>query len=212
MFRPNIALSFFYCLVLHCGIQVILTSKWISCSGHHCLELCSGLSTDLLQITGDEIPVAFFLWSHPAICVGQPTPPIFSFKWATSPHSNDPDILVPVLLQLGDFFSHPLESSLKVILTWINLPFITSFMHSCNCHFQSRLFVFEMLLRDWPPTDMSRYPHSGFISTVCSARSLCLQFCAGTVPVCQSPARNARQHGRKWWRRGEYLNHDLGGD
>ena len=111
---------------------------------------------------------------------------------------------------------HPLESSLKPILTWIKkkkLPFV--FIHPSmdpSVTLIHRLFALEMLLRDWSPTDMSRYPHSGFISTVCSSRSLRLQFCTGTVPLCQSPTGNACQHRWKWRRRGEYLNYVLGGD
>lgn len=56
-----------------------------------------------------------------------------------------------------------------------------------------RLFSLEVVLV-WSPTGVSRYPHSGFISTVRSSRSLCLQFCAGTVPLCESPAGDACQH------------------
>lgn len=52
-------------------------------------------------------------------------------------------------------------------------------------------------------------PHSGFIFTVDSSRSLCLQFCAGTVSVSQSPAGNACQHRWKWRRRSEYPHYFL---
>lgn len=83
-------------------------------------------------------------------------------------------------------------------------------IHPSNVTLIHRLFALEMLLHDWSPTDMSRHPHSGFISTVCSSRSLRLQLCAGTVPLCQSPAGNACQHRWKWRWRGEYLNYVLG--
>lgn len=117
---------------------------------------------------------------------------------------------------LGLFFSSSfriqLETHFNVNKFFKKLPFVL--IHPSidpSVTLIHRLFALEMLLCDWSPTDMSRYPHSGFISTVCSSRSLRLQFCTGTVPVCQSPTGNACQHRWKWRRRGEYLNYVLGG-
>lgn len=109
---------------------------------------------------------------------------------------------------------HPLESSMKPILTWIRELHLLYFYSSIypTGTFIHRLFVLEGLLHDWCLTDESKCPHSGFISTVCPSRPLCLQFCAGAVPVGQSPAGDACQHRGKWRRRGEYLNYILGGD
>ena len=134
---------------------------------------------------------------------------------APSPHSSWSWHLGHCSLETLRFSSLPtLESSLKLILAWTrkNLPFVLIHpsIHPSTVTLIHRLFALEMLLRDWSPTDMSRHPHSGFISTVCSSRSLRLQLCAGTVPLCQSPAGNACQHRWKWRRRGEYLNYVLG--
>lgn len=93
-----------------------------------------------------------------------------------------------------------------------NLPFMFLVIHPSTFHWLISSLPLRLLLCDLSPTDMRRYPHSCFISTVCSSRSLRLQFCAGTVPLCESPAGNACQHRWKWWWRGEYLIHVVGGD
>lgn len=130
-----------------------------------------------------------------AVCVLHPyVPPVFT--------QADPDIWPLFPRSFASF--RPLRSSLNPILTW----------ESCLVTFlpvqPAVILVIVMPLCDWSRTDTKKHPHSGFISTVRPSRSLCLQFRAGTVLICQSSARNACEHRWKWRRRGEYLHHAPG--
>lgn len=155
--------------------------------------------------------VAVFLWpTQTYLWIGFSSCPLSAGLWAffSGLHQQPSFKWILNSRPLFYFSSFGIHLKIQLNLNKRKSPFYIS-VHSSCCHLIHRFFVFKMLL--WLiPADMGRCPHYGFISTVYSSRSVHLQFCAGTVSVCQSPAGNACQHRWKWWRRGEYLNYVLG--